>query len=220
MAPSNQDKNNIWYKVVSQPTKYGTSTIGRRAAENALHAIRYADALDRAPNLFITINFHSIGIDDESAAAVFQDLKARLSRWWRYQRTKGLVSGALVGVHSHANPAGSRHAHWMVHVPPEVAAPFQVKVEKLLLKIARVADLRDGLDVRPVYAPGSLAKYILRGIDPMYAGYLHIRPANEGIVTCRRTGVSRAIGKLARQQAGWRRVSRGRPNGPRPGQRP
>ena len=46
---------------------------------------------------------------------------------------------------------------------------------------------------------------ILKGIDPAYGRYLHIRPANEGIVTGRRTGASRAIGRAARKAAGWKR---------------
>lgn len=187
------------------PTKYGTEWIGRRAAENVLHAIRYADEVGRRFNAHVTINFATIGIEEERAGAIFRELQARLSRWWRYERSKGRDLGPLLGVHSHANPAGSRHVHWMTHLPEGIWTAFGAKVAHLLRKLTGVDDLKDALHIGRVETPGSLAKYILKGIDPAYGRYLHIRPANEGIVTGRRTGASRAIGRAARKAAGWKR---------------
>ncbi|MGA0607899.1 hypothetical protein ACO2Q0_18060 [Phenylobacterium sp. VNQ135] len=188
-------------------TKCGVATafIGRRAAENVLHAIRYAGEVGRPINAHVTINFATLGIGDDAAGAVFRDLQARLSRWWRYERAKGRDLGPLLGVHSHANPAGSRHVHWMTHLPASIRGEFEAKTARMLRKITGVDDLKDALHVGDVETPGSLAKYILKGIDPAYAGYLHIKPANEGIVSGRRTGASRAISRAARKAAGWKR---------------
>lgn len=187
------------------PTKYGTAHIGRNQAENVLHGIRYATETGRPINAHVTISFVALGIHDDRAGAIFRELQARLSRWWRYERSKGRDLGPLIGMHSHANPAGSRHVHWLLHLPGEIEAEFVAKAARLLKKLVGVVDLKDALHVGSVSTPGTLAKYILRGIDPSYADYLHIAPANEGTVTGRRTGVSRAIGRAARRAAGWKR---------------
>jgi hypothetical protein len=78
-----------------------------------LHAIRFARDSGRPINTHVTVSFAALGIEDAAAGPLFQDLQSRLARWWRYKRATGLVSGALLGVHSHANPAGSRHVHWL-----------------------------------------------------------------------------------------------------------
>lgn len=93
----------------------------------------------------------------------------------------------------------------MTHLPAGIRGEFVTKTARLLRKIVGVDDLKDALHVGDVETPGSLAKYILKGIDPEYAAYLHIKPANEGFVSGRRTGASRAIGRAARKAAGWQR---------------
>lgn len=191
-------------------TKVGTLSIGRRAAENLLHGVRFAKSIGQPLNTHVTVSFTVLGIDDDQAGALFQDLQSRVVRWWAYQRSKGRVTGQLLGVHSHANPAGSRHVHWLTAVPSEIAAEFEAVVADRLRKVTGRIDLRDALDVGPVSGPGGLAKYILRGIDPDYAAYLSIEPANEGRVTGRRTGTSRGLGKATRKRAGWVRKRRPR----------
>lgn len=167
-------------------------------------------------NTLVTVNFETLGIEEERAGTVFQDLQARVSRWWRDQRArKGRQIGALLGIHSHANPAGSRHVHWMTHVPEDMAADFAATVRNRLCKIIGTLDLKTGLHIQAVPAPGDMAKYVLRGVEPDFGPYLFIKPANEGHVAgCRRTGVSRAASKAARKRAGWTRRRRGRANRP------
>jgi len=195
-----------WYKVVSVTTKYGTHSIGRRAAENALHAIRYAGLTGRPINTHVTISFIALGVHDDEAGAIFRRLQVSLSRWWRYQRKdKGRGIGAPVGVYAHANPAGSRHVHWLLHLPEDIHEDFVAAAKKRLGKIAGLHDIGDALHVQQVIQVGGVAKYILRGIEPAYAEYLHIRAADEGTVACRRTGTTRIIGKTARKLAGWNR---------------
>ncbi|MFN3727709.1 MAG: hypothetical protein ACK4SZ_15555 [Allosphingosinicella sp.] len=187
-------------------TKYGTACIGRRVAENALHAIRYAGLTGRPINAHITISFIALGIHDDEAGAVFRKLQISLARWWRYQRwDKGRDIGPTVGIYAHANPAGSRHVHWLMHLPHDLSDDFIAAVNKRLCKLAGLDDIGDALHVQAVARPGGVAKYVLRGIDPAYAEYLHIRAANEGTVSCRRTGTTRSIGKAARKLAGWNR---------------
>lgn len=163
----------------------------------------------RPINMRLTISFIALGIHDDEAGMMFRDLQARVNRWWRYERSKGRPIGAFAGVHSHANPGGSRHVDWLAHIPETIAQQFPAKVAVFLSKITGASDLGDALWIARVDTPGSLAKYVLRGIDPAYGDYLRIQPANEGIVSGRRTGANRCIGKTARKRAGW---SRKRPN--------
>lgn len=193
-------------------TKSGGLHVGRRACENALHAIRYVAEAGRPMNTHVTVSFGPLDIDEDIAGTVFSDLQARITRWWRDQRTrKSRDLGDVLGFHCHSNPAGSRHVHWVLHVPPEIDAEFRAVVRNRLQKITGRIDLRDGLNIGTVDTAGSLAKYVLRGIEPEYADYLHIDAANEGYVAgCRRTGVSRAASKASRKRAGWIRKKRRR----------
>lgn len=202
-------------------TKYGAAVatlhVGRRAAENSLHADRYAREIGRPMNTHVTISFVSLDVAEDDAGRVFQQLQARVARWWKDQRERrGRDIGPILSMHGHANPAGSRHVHWLLHVPAAIASDFAVIVTKRLRKLTGRTELGDALHIAPVEHAGGTAKYILRGIEPMFGGYLHIKPADEGLVRgCRRTGVSRAASKTARRKAGWKRK---RPRGRQSGQ--
>lgn len=188
-------------------TKCGTKSIGHRAAENGFHAIRYAGESGRPINSHITISFVTLGIDDEEAGPTFRKIQINLARWWRYRNQKHGI-GPLIGVYAHANPNGRRHVHWLLHLPEAVRDEFVGALEKQLGKITGLKDLGNGLHVQRVDTPGSVGKYIFRGIDPAYAAYFHLEAANEGTVSCRRTGTTRVIGRSARKSAGWVRKKR------------
>lgn len=195
-------------------TKPGTVSVGRRAAENVLHGVRFAAERGQPINTLVTISFDSLEIEDGAADAVFKDVRSRVLRAWRHLQSKGRVEEPIFGAYCHANPAGSRHVHWMTHVCPNGFEMFDISVAKFLKKVTGRDELGDALDIRRVARAGSVAKYVLRGIDPAYAAYLHIEPANEGYVVGRRTGVSRAISKSARKSSGWVRKRSGRGQAP------
>lgn len=191
-------------------TKCGTLHVGLAACENALHAVRFTAEAGRTMNTHVTISFVALGVPEDDAGPIFADLQARITRWWRDQRQrKGRDIGPVQGFHCHSNPAGSRHVHWVLHVPSEIKAAFNLILANRLQKILARTDLGDGLHIGPVQTAGTLAKYVLRGIQPDYASYLHIEAASEGLVAgCRRTGVSRGASRAARKQAGWVRKKR------------
>ncbi len=187
-------------------TKYGTDHIGRRPAENALHAVRFAREIGLPINTLLTISFIALDHDDDQAGTLFRKLQVSMTRWWRYQRQdKGRNIGPPVSIHAHANPAGSRHVHVLLHLPPSIEVEFRGALAKRIGKWTGLKNLGDALHMEHIDTPGSVAKYALRGIDPAFGEYLHIRPANEGRVTGRRTGTSRFVGKAARRAAGWKR---------------
>lgn len=182
------------------------SYIGIKAALNVLHAIRYARDIGRPINAHVTISLIALGIDDDAAGAFFQKLQISVARWWRYQRlSKGQDIGSLTTVYCHANPGGSRHVDILMHLPDTIWAGFKAMLDKRLCKLAGLDDVGDAIHLQAAPTPGSLAKYLLRGIDPAYANYLHLQAENEGQVACRRTGTSRIVGRAARQTALWDR---------------
>jgi len=188
-------------------TKCRTSFVGRRAAENVFHAVRYADEMERPVNTAVCITFTSLIDDERSASELFKDLQARIGRWWRDQRIrKGRDIGPMVSVHVHANPENTtRHVHWLLHCPASIRAEFEEVVTKRLKKITGVFELGTNLHFSTVPRAGGKVKYILKGIEPEYAGHYFIRAANEGDVTGRRSGVSRSIGRAARKKINWQR---------------
>lgn len=189
------------------PTNY-TQAIGHRAALNALHGIRFANDQDRPVNLSVCINFETLGVPEEEACGLFSVLRERVARWWKYQRAKGRDVGDIYAYFAHANPAGSRHVHWQMHVPEAIWAELPGQIAKLLKKLLSRTDLGDALHFLEISGAGSHAKYVLKGIDPLYASHLFITAANEGLVSGRRTGVSRAMSKAARRAKGWSRKRR------------
>lgn len=185
-----------------------TGHVARRSAENVLHSIRFARDLNQPFNRFVTIDFSSLGIEEEAAGPLFIKLRQCVSRWWRYERKKNPALPELFHNYCHANPAGRRHVHWLLSVPDDMTAAFDKTVEDRLLKLTQLDALGDALHMQKATAPGNAGKYMMKGIDPMFAGYLHIQHVDEGVVTGRRTGVSRNIGRTARSRAGWQRRRR------------
>ena len=87
-------------------------------------------------------------------------------------------------------------------------AELEREVTKRVKKRAGLDDLGTALHFihdDQVEAPGTLAKYILKGLDPAFGRYYHMKTEDMGWVTGRRTGASRSLGRAAREAAGWDR---------------
>src|SRR5580704_16363994 len=100
-------------------TKYsaiGTTHIGIDPATNLFHAARFGRDTGRAPTLAISINWDRLGIPEESASAVFRDLRRRVRRHWKYEANAERGLGGLEDFGVHENPNGKRNTHWAVHV--------------------------------------------------------------------------------------------------------
>ena len=85
---------------------------------------------------------------------------------------------------------------------------FEAEITKRVLRRTGLDDLGTALHFQhndKVKAPGTLAKYILKGTDGAYAGYFHMRTEPMGWVSGRRTGTSRTLGKAAQKAAKWDR---------------
>jgi len=197
--------------VALQPTTISTGYIPRRSAENIFHAVRFAEYQQRPLNTFITVNLGDLGIPAEIASKEFAQIRGATRRRWNRHRDKYDPSlGKFDFVVAHENPGGDcPHAHWMAHVPKKYQTRFAAALEASLKRFIDVDDLGTALVIKPIETPGTLAKYILKGVDPYYAEYFYMDQAtDQGPVLGRRVATSRSLAKSARLKAGWVRKRR------------
>lgn len=197
--------------MAPQPTKHGTQRIGHRPGTNLFHAVRFAQSRGRPINAHVTLSFTDLGLTDDDAAEFFSAIRNGVARRWKREReAKGRAIGTFDDAHAHEHPEGGRrHVHWIMHRPAGVSrAELEREIMKRVKKRAGLDDLGTALHFQhedTVRAPGTLAKYILKGMDPTYARYFHMRAEDMGWVTGRRTGTSRSLGRAARKLAKWDR---------------
>jgi hypothetical protein len=189
----------------------GTNWVAYEAAQNVLHAVRYCTDRGTPITHMLTVDLSWVAAPHEPGQ-VLKELRKRVARWWRDQcQRKGRALGPLMSAVVQANPGGHHHAHWLQRLLPGMEMEFMGVVIDRLAKIAGVAVsiASDACHLTPTPAPGSLAKYALKGIKPSLADHFHIDGMDEGFVPGRRTSVSRAISRTARKDDGW--VRRRRP---------
>ena len=186
-------------------TKHQTASIGVAQATSVFHAVRFATEGERALNLLVTVNLSQLGIPEALAGDKFRAVWKSFVRWWNYERSKGKALGTFDAYAVHENPDGKRHVHWMLHAPDEAKADIIAAIEKRVCKLAEVDCAGTALHFLPVNKPGGVTKYALKGVNPAYASYFHMRARDQGTVSGRRVAISRSIGRAARHRAGWKR---------------
>lgn len=191
-------------------TKLGTTHIGYAPTQNVLHAVRYANDNGRPLNLIATIDLAGLGFSNDNAGPMFRNMWCNLARWWRYQRKKGKEIGSFDGVAAHENPNDKRNVHWLIHAPNEFRPLIEKAIEKRLRKISKLDCVGDALHFQNAYTPGTLAKYMLKGVNPAFANHFYIEPSDQGIVVGRRVTVSRSLGRAERKRQQWKRKRRPR----------
>jgi hypothetical protein len=188
-------------------TKTGTESIGPKQAARTFHAVRFANDNGRALNLLVTIDFSSLGISPDAAAALFREVWQRFTRWYAYQRDrKGRQFGQFDAYAVHEHPEnGPRHVHWVMRAPDGARAEIEAAIRARLEKLTKYACLGRAVHFQEVGAAGQLAKYTLKGIHPAFAEHFHMKAVPQGFISGRRVTVSRSIGYAARKNAGWTR---------------
>ena len=193
-------------------TKWGTHSIGPKQAARGFHAVRFANDNGQPLNLLITIDFTALGIAADEAGRFFQMLWQRVARWWAYQRKeKDRPFGTFdcLAVHEHPDNR-SRHVHWFVRAPTAARKELESTVRKRLEKLTSLDCLGDAVHFLEVERPGGVAKYVLKGVNAVYASHFHMEASDQGFIHGRRLAISRSIGATARERAGWKRKRRPR----------
>ena len=92
-----------------------------------------------------------------------------------------------------------------MRVPDGARAEVERIIRQRIEKLSGFACLGRAVHFMDVERPGGIAKYTLKGINPIFAAHFHMEASDQGEVNGRRITVSRSIGYAARDRAGWKR---------------
>ncbi|ASK89648.1 hypothetical protein SPHFLASMR4Y_02915 [Sphingorhabdus sp. SMR4y] len=206
--------------------------ISRAAARNLHHATRFAKQVGGQQsartypnsnvnaefelNMYVTINWDLT----ETGHDNFKELRnQRFCRWLR-TRCKQLeicVPPTYVYSREQDPEHGHDHVHWQVHVPEQLIEEFTDLVPRWITSLENKGEpprkrsqnhqpAPDGsVDIQVARNSVAIRKYLLKGIDPREAYRFGIRKmSSQGTVVGPRTGVSRSLGKGARDRAKYK----------------
>jgi hypothetical protein len=180
--------------------------INRKPASNLYHAIRIADVLGTPLNHLVTVNFDKTECRQENASSTWQRLLARHFAPWTRRPPKDVTvpveEPAYVWV---LENAGGLALHWLVHVPNQRFSDFSAKLENWLTTVGATPTDTGAIDIRNAKNPRGAGYYLLKGVNPAYAGGFGVMPIPQGNVIGKRSGFSRSLGpsrKLALRAAG------------------
>lgn len=191
-------------------TKYSSNYIGRRSAENLMHARRYAEEAGYPLNYMFSINWNLVGVNSLESTAMFKEVKKRVLRAWRYKmRDLPENTRALRHLEVQENPYSIPNTHWLMHLPSSDHANWiEFVILQRLSKLISQTVPEEAVHHEYVKHSGGVLKYINKGINPAYADYLHLKHVDQGNVVGPRTATSRNLGPAARKKAKWRRKRR------------
>jgi hypothetical protein len=186
--------------------RHYTDVLNRRPAENICHAFDFALYQGTPLNRYVVINFPAP--DCDTATWMFAAIRDKFRNWYN-RRTKQLYKAPLLPkyVYTLENPSGSRaHANWVVYVPESLLAEFDRKLSSWSRKVLRREpgfDLKNKSVDQNTYK--TLAKYVLKGLDPLYVDYLHLKNFAEpqGRIYGRRACASASLSRASRKAAGF-----------------
>jgi hypothetical protein len=179
--------------------------INRRPGANFHHATRVSERIGLPLNHFITINFTSAGARPDLAVQLLQKMiTQRFSPWLRRTaKTEMEVPPTYVWCMEAA--AGQMSAHMLLHMPDCLMPEFTLRLHQWLSRLLGIEVISPSvLKIVSVYNLIGVRRYLLKGIDPAWAGHLGINPVNQGKVVGKRSGFSRNLGPVARKRVGYR----------------
>jgi hypothetical protein len=194
------------------PTRFSTSSaqrpshwVGRKPAANLWHAFNFAAEISRPLTLFVTLNFTCTACPPERATHQFRQIVETFTRWWRRPSRRSRIGtpGTFAYVWVAENGGGQAGIHWVLHMPDSRRADFEARLAQWLETHAGSVE-PGAIDIREVYSPPGLRRYVLKGCDPAYAAFCKIDFEAQGVVHGKRSGVSRSLQRAARAHAGYR----------------
>jgi hypothetical protein len=100
---------------------------------------------------------------------------------------------------------GQMAAHMLLHMPDKLMAEFRGRLVQWLCGLFGTDELEPSvLQIENVYNLIGVRRYLLKGIDPVWAKHLAVRPVSQGKVIGKRSGFSRNLGPTARTRGGYR----------------
>jgi hypothetical protein len=208
--------------------------ISLRTASNLHHATRFAGnhvyereakrynqgpkqpSLDLPLTDHVTINFTLLGRSPDEVALIFQVLRAQRFAVWLRRHPKNIKKVAATYVWVQEGASKQAAIHWAVHIPPELRQdflrllPFWIAsvvdaASSKTKRVSAVAPVQVGVvKVTKIYNMTGLKRYLLKGMDPVYAPLYKIKHIPQGRVVGRRSGFSQNLGPAARKAAGYK----------------
>lgn len=172
-------------------------------AVNIHHATRYAERAGLPLNTFVTINFTMLGAGGNASPVLRKLLNQRFAPWLRRTASCDHLL-APTYVWSIENTRATVAAHWLVHLPAEIRAAFIERLLRWLGDMTGAPPSPNTVQVKPIYNIVGLRRYILKGVNPVWAKRLGVKSSDQGIVNGRRSGFSRNLGPVARMRGGYR----------------
>ena len=175
--------------------------INRRPAVNIHHARRCATAWGCPLNTHVSLNLSQCGFSENEAVQVFRKLiSERFSPWPRRNAVNdnGLSPTYVWAIEA---PHGKVGSHWLLHLPDHLIPAFSRRILSWLEGLGAILTPTAVL-ITKVHNPIGLSRYILKGIDTVWAKHLAVIPVPQGQVIGKRSGFSRNLGPTARGRRG------------------
>jgi len=187
-------------EAVGARGKRTTSWINRKPAANLLHAVNVAEILNRSLNFFVTLNFAHTECPPELVSERFEKLRDNyFGPWLRRCGPSGRKEPPPTFVWTLENSGGCLNAHWLVHLPAGRIEDFKERLPIWLAKVAGEAATDQAIHVRKAPTPRGAIKYMIKGIDPLYAPIYGIRESDQGQVIGNRSNFSRSLGPAVKK---------------------
>ena len=178
-----------------------STRINRRPAVNIHHARRCATVWGFPLNTHVSLNLSQCGFSERDAVRMFRKLiSERFSPWLRRNAANdnGLTPTYVWTVEA---PHGKVGSHWLLHLPGHLVPAFSRKVLSWLEGLGATVT-STAVKITKVDNPIGMGRYILKGIDPVWAKHLAVHPVPQGQVIGKRSGFSRNLGPAARKRRG------------------
>ncbi len=178
----------------SEPAPRRSRYINRKPAANLLHAVNVAECLGRPLNTMVTFNFAHTACAAETESRKFELLRDNYFVPWLRRVRKGVApSGPPTYIWVMENANGCPNAHWLLHIPKERLADLQAKLPQWLAAVTGTVYDDQAIDVRAAPKPKGAAKYMTKGIDPLYAPLYRINWSDQGEIVGNRSNFSKCL---------------------------
>lgn len=186
--------------------------IGRKQARNFKPAVRTAGQISYELNCFVTINFNHTMCSELNVSMAFAKLRSNFfGPWCRRPPRKSNVTGIAPTFVWALENTGHTAAHWLVHIPPERFHDFERRLPDWLTRVTGgIICEKSAISILRAYRPIGAAKYMMKGIDPVYANFYGITSIPQGVIYGKRCGFSQNLGPYAcrMKKAYWTQMNR------------
>lgn len=175
--------------------------IQRKPASNLINAIKVAEALKTPLNQFVTINFAHTRCPSQLVSQQFEKLRDNFfCPWLRRSKRQKARAKPPAYVWVVENAGGCLNVHWLAHIPKGRVRDFRKRLVDWLAAVAGEVSCTSAIHIRYAPRPLGAGKYMLKGMDPIYAPFFCIQHIPQGVVHGKRSGFSRGLGPTVRRK--------------------